>query len=91
MSTYRSTAIVIIMALVTGYALGVAVGGDGFISTAYADRQPHMLAALDSLREARGHLNQATDDKGGHRAKALNRTNEAINQVEKGIAFDNRN
>lgn len=52
--------------------------------------QPHMQAALDALRLARRELDQATADKGGHRAKAIGLVNDAINQVEKGIQFDRR-
>ena len=57
---------------------------------AEADNQPHMRAALQSLQNARASLNNATADKGGHRAKALELVNAAIDQVNRGIAFDNR-
>lgn len=57
---------------------------------AFADQQqPHMQAALESLKTAREKLKSATSDKGGHRVKALELTNAAIEQVEKGIAYDN--
>jgi hypothetical protein len=52
--------------------------------------QPHMQAALDALRLAKRELEQATTDKGGHRARAIGLVNDAINQVEKGIQFDRR-
>jgi len=55
-----------------------------------ADRQPLMQDALASLKSAANSLKNATHDKGGHRAKALELTNAAIVQVEKGIAFDNK-
>ncbi len=58
--------------------------------TADADRQPHMQAALSSLQSAKGQPEKPTADKGGHRAKALQLTRDAIAQVEKGIAYDNR-
>jgi len=62
----------------------------GYLSQrAYAD-QPHMQAALTSLKTAREQLQKATDDKGGHRKKALALVQEAIQQVEKGIQFDRR-
>lgn len=54
------------------------------------DPQPHMRAALTSLRAAKGHLEEATADKGGHRAKALELVNSAIKETEAGIAYDNR-
>jgi len=55
-----------------------------------ADRQPLMQDALASLKSAANSLKNAAHDKGGHRVKALELTNAAIVQVEKGIAFDNR-
>lgn len=60
------------------------------INSAGADRQPLMQDALASLKSARDALKNANHDKGGHRVKALELTNAAIVQVEKGIAFDNR-
>lgn len=47
--------------------------------------QPHMQAALDALNNARGNLNQATADKGGHRAKAIELVRAAIDEVNLGI------
>jgi hypothetical protein len=60
------------------------------INAAGADPQPNMKDALASLKSARDSLKDATHDKGGHRGKALELTNAAIVQVEKGIAFDNK-
>ena len=68
--------------------LALVVGGSGSVGSASADPQPHMKAALGTLKIARTQLEKATSDKGGHRVKALALTNEAIEQVEKGIAFD---
>lgn len=56
-------------------------------SVSVAD-QPRMKEALDLLRSARNHLNNATADKGGHRAKAIDYVDRAIDQVEKGIEYD---
>ncbi len=53
-------------------------------------RQPHMQAALDHLRDARGELQEASADKGGHRVKAIELINQAIDEVQAGIRFDNR-
>ena len=58
-------------------------------SSAVADPQPYMRDALASLQSAKGALEQATHDKGGHRAKALELTRAAIDQVQAGIRFDN--
>lgn len=54
------------------------------------DAQPHMEAALASLRQAKESLQKATADKGGHRAKAIDLVDKAMEQVEKGIKFDNK-
>ena len=47
--------------------------------------QPHMQRALDLLRDAKGNLEAATSDKGGHRVKAIGYVNNAIDEVKKGI------
>ena len=52
--------------------------------------QPHMEAALEALRKAKTQLEEATPDKGGHRAKAIKHVNQAIGEVEAGIRFDRR-
>jgi hypothetical protein len=60
----------------------------GFIIGRASADQPHMQAALEHLREAKGELEKADADKGGHRAKAIVLVNDAIGQVEKGMSFD---
>jgi hypothetical protein len=57
---------------------------------AMAEDQPHMQAALDALKQAEQHLQQAEHDKGGHRDRALNQVRAAIKQVEQGMKFDER-
>jgi hypothetical protein len=47
--------------------------------------QPHMQNALNALENAKRNLENATADKGGHRAKALDYVKDAIDQVKKGI------
>lgn len=51
--------------------------------------QPMMKAALASLNKAKNQLEKATPDKGGHRVKAMELVNQAIDEVKAGIAFDN--
>ena len=53
--------------------------------------QPFMKAAKTNLNQAKGNLNKATADKGGHRNKSLGLVNDAIEAVNKGIAYDRRN
>ena len=46
-----------------------------------------MKAALEALRTAKHHLDEAEADKGGHRAKALELVTGAITETEAGIAY----
>ena len=60
----------------------------GFLLGRASADQPHMQAALEHLRLAKGELEKADADKGGHRQKAISLVNDAISQVEKGVGFD---
>ena len=62
----------------------------GFIAGQLSAAQPHMQAALKQLRAARSSLNKASADKGGHRERAIDAVNRAIDEVELGIAYDRR-
>jgi lipopolysaccharide export LptBFGC system permease protein LptF len=80
MKTSRSRIIVAFLlcaVLISGFVIG----------RASAD-QPHMQAALEHLRAAKGELEKAEADKGGHRLKAINLVNDAIAQVERGAGYD---
>ena len=52
--------------------------------------QPHMREALEALRAARRHLEEAQPDKGGHRVAALKAVDNAIRHTEQGIGYANR-
>jgi hypothetical protein len=56
-----------------------------FNLTSRAD-QPHMRRALENLRAARAELQRAEDNKGGWRIRALENTNRAIAETERGMA-----
>lgn len=58
------------------------------VSALASAAQPHMEAALAKLKEAKAELNQASDDKGGHRVNAIKAVDHAIEQVQKGMTFD---
>ncbi|HEV7919398.1 MAG TPA: hypothetical protein VGR02_01265 [Thermoanaerobaculia bacterium] len=62
----------------------------GFVVGRASAAQPEMQAALTNLREARANLDRATNDKGGHRNKAVRLVNDAIVEVEAGMRFDRR-
>ena len=55
---------------------------------AFGEDQPHMQAALHHLQAAAEELQKAEHDKGGHRAKALELTQQAIQHVNEGIRYD---
>ena len=56
-----------------------------FNLTARAD-QPHMRRALEHLRAAKAELETAEHNKGGWRIRAIEHTNRAIGETEKGMA-----
>jgi hypothetical protein len=72
--------------------LGVSVSSSvvGVPASACAFDQPQMQAARVDLQRARAELRAATADKGGHRTKALEYVNSAINEVAAGMRFDRR-
>jgi hypothetical protein len=68
-----------------------AAAGLAAVATAKAEPQPHMQRALAALKTAESNLESATPDKGGHRVAALKLVREAMEQVDKGMRFDDRN
>ena len=74
----------------TSFALAGLFAASLGTSAAIADRQPLMKDALRHLNAAETALQNAAHDKGGHRVKALGLTRQAIEQVKKGMRFDNR-
>ena len=72
----------IVMALVCA-----AVLFGGFLVGRATAAQPHMRSALDHLRMAKTELQVAEQDKGGHRVKAIGLVNDAIAEVEAGMAY----
>ena len=76
MAKKRFVGMIVALCLIIGFAAGV-----------WAERQPHMRAALDHLRAARAELKAASSDKGGHREAALRATDEAIKHVREGIGY----
>lgn len=51
--------------------------------------QPRMQAALAALTQAKSELQNAAENKGGHRVNALNLVNQAIVEVQAGMAAAN--
>ena len=60
------------------------------VANAVPPDQPFMEAAKADLLKAKTELNLATRDKGGHRGKAVGLVNQAIGEVNAGIAYARR-
>ena len=63
-------------------AVGLLVGTAGAA-------QENMLDALESLRRARQELQSASENKEGHRARAIDYVDKAIAEVQQGMAAAN--
>lgn len=50
-----------------------------------------MQAAKAALLQAQQHLQNATNDKGGHRVTAMKLVEQALAEVETGISYDRAN
>jgi hypothetical protein len=57
----------------------------GTVSFVLAQRQPHMEEALRALQQARFQLEKASHNKGGHRVKAIELINQAMEEVRLGM------
>lgn len=52
-----------------------------------ARHEPHMSAALGHLQQAKEELQRAAPNKGGHRERAMELVNQAIQQVQEGERY----
>ncbi len=59
--------------------------------SARSQGQPHMEAALEALKNAKKHLDEAEADKAGHRKKAIELVESAIREVNEGIKAGKQN
>jgi hypothetical protein len=64
--------VIVATSLGVGYAIGA---------------QPHMQATIGLLQSAHSELAAATPNKGGHRERALQLIEQAVEQVREGITF----
>jgi hypothetical protein len=53
-----------------------------------ARHEPHMSAAYGHLQQARAELDKASPNKGGHREKAIQLVDQAMQEVQAGEAYD---
>jgi hypothetical protein len=82
----RSILNALLMVGIPAAALGIIIP-----ESAKAERQPRMEAAFAALNTSLRELELATSDKGGHRVKAISLVKQAMDEVQRGIRFDNRN
>jgi hypothetical protein len=68
--------------MLLGAAIAASVGVGDAIGA-----QPHMNESIALLQSARGELQAATPNKGGHRERAMALIDQAIGEVRAGIAF----
>ena len=80
MNIWKLIALTSITALVMSVAIQVTAAG-------VCHDQPNMAAALGSLRSAKASLEKAEHNKGGWRVSALEATNRALAETERGCAF----
>jgi hypothetical protein len=64
--------------------IGMALGAAGTVALA---KQGHMEEAYHHLQGAKEELQEADHDKGGHRDKALELINRAMQQVQAGMQY----
>ena len=57
-------------------------------AAAAAERHPEIREALEALRRAKGHMEHAAHDFGGHRVEAIEATDRAIKQLEICLKYD---
>jgi hypothetical protein len=72
---YAAQGLLLGAAVATGIGIGYAIAA-----------QPHMEAALGFLQQARGELEVAEHNKGGHRVTAIGLIDQAIHEVHEGMA-----
>ena len=76
MTTSSLRTVLLGAAIAASMGIGYAIGA-----------QPHMAETIALLQSARGELAAATQNKGGHRERALGLIDQAISEVRAGIAF----
>ena len=76
MTTSSARKLLLGTAIAASVGIGYAIGA-----------QPHMAETITILQSARAELAQATPNKGGHRERAINLVNQAINETEAGMAY----
>jgi hypothetical protein len=90
MNFWKPVALASIAALTLVAGSGGAQADSSAARPQVAGAQPNMETALTRLREARAALERAEHDKGGWRAAAVQATDTAIKETERGIAYGDK-
>jgi hypothetical protein len=83
----RARIITIASALAVLIGLSVYSFGRPAQNHEMSEHEPHMSAALGHLQEARAELEKSTPNKGGHRERAMQLVDQAIQQVQQGEVY----
>jgi hypothetical protein len=75
------------IALLSIAGLILSVGAQMSSAAGVCHDQPNMAAAAASLKAARASLDKAEHNKGGWRVAAIEATNKAITETDRGCAF----
>jgi hypothetical protein len=75
------------IALVAFAGMVASVGMQIAHADAVCKNQPNMQSALDHLRQARASLDKAEHNKGGWRDAAIQATDNALRETNRGCAF----
>jgi len=79
--------------IIAACSIFVVLAGLGFYSLVHAQdaqmarHEPHMSAALGHLEQAKAELEKAAPNKGGHRERAMQLVDQAMQQVRDGEAY----
>ena len=84
MNVWKIVALGFIAATVMTVGYGVANA-----QAVQCNNQPNMAGALNELRTARAELERAAENKGGWRVRAIQWTETAMRETERGCAFAN--
>lgn len=76
-----------LIAILSTLALFAGVSWFSVVHAQIAGHEPHMDAAMVHLRQAKAELEKATPNKGGHREKAIELVDQAMQQVEEGEKY----
>jgi hypothetical protein len=76
-------------AAIAGLAVGTTLLGNAALAQrTRVKRHPRLERAIDDMKDARDYLREAPSKFGGHKAKAMEALNVAIDQLRKAIQFD---